>query len=112
AKRGEPTPDPRFRLGLQVEFDEGKTLAVQNDRSGSTMVPYLTTAWSGQRGKKVGGTKAAGEEAFPADRVRVSLVLGVQFGVAGSLFTGDLESLGFPGRFLYFGMDNPGPKMI
>jgi hypothetical protein len=111
-KRGEPAPEPRYRLGLQVEFDEGKTLAVQNDRSGSTMVPYLTTAWSGQRGKKVGGTKAAGEESFPADMVRVSLVLGVQFGVAGSLFTGDLESLGFPGRFCYFGMDHPGPKLV
>jgi hypothetical protein len=111
-KRGEPPPEPRFRLGLQVEFDEGKTLAVQNDRSGATMVPYLTTAWSGQRGKHVGGTKSAGSERFPADLVRVSLVLGVQYGVAGSLFTGDVESLGFPGRFLYFGMDNPGPKLV
>lgn len=111
-KRGEPPPEPRFRLGLQVEFDEGKTLAVQNDRSGATMVPYLTTAWSGQRGKHVGGTKAAGSERFPADLVRVSLVLGVQYGVAGSLFTGDVESQGFPGRFLYFGMDNPGPKLV
>jgi len=110
-KRGEPEPPPRYLLGLQVEFDEGKTLAVQNDRSGATMVPYLTTAWSGQRGKHVGGTKAAGSEKFPADMVRVSLVLGVQYGVAGSLFTGDVESLGFPGRFLYFGMDNPGPKL-
>jgi hypothetical protein len=94
-----------------VEFDEGKTLAVQHERSGSTMVPYLTTAWSGQQGKKVGGIKAAGEEAFPADMVRVSLVLGVQYGVAGTLFTGDVESLGFPGRFTYFGMDHPGPKL-
>jgi hypothetical protein len=111
-KRGEPPPEVRHRLGLQVEFDEGKTLAVQNDRSGSTMVPYLTTAWSGQKGKRVGGTKAAGDESFPADMVRVSLVMGVQFGVAGSLFVGDLESLGFPGRFTYFGMDNPGPKLV
>jgi len=111
-KRGEPPPPPRYRYGIQVEFDEGKSLAAQNDRSGSTMVPYLTTTWSGQRGKRVGGTKAAGDESYPADMVRVSLVLGIQFGVAGSLFTGDLASLGFPGRFLYFGMDHPGPKLV
>jgi hypothetical protein len=110
--RGDEELTPLYRRGVQIEFDEGKALAQQNDRSGSTMLPYLLTAWSGARGSKVGGTKAAGEEAFPADLVRVCAVLGIQFGVGGSLFTGDAAALGFPGRLLFFGLDHLGPKLV
>jgi hypothetical protein len=99
-----------YRRGVLVEFDEGKTLAAQNARPDETLLSYLLTAWSGRRGSRVGGTKAVGEESFPADLVRVCAVMGVQLGVAGSLFTGEAASQGFPGRLLYFGMDNPGPR--
>jgi hypothetical protein len=101
-----------FRRGVLVEFDEGKALAQHSDRSGSTMLSYLLTAWSGRRGSKVGGTKAAGDESFPADLVRVCAVMGVQLGVAGSLFTGEARDQGFPGRLLYFGMNNLGDRSL
>jgi hypothetical protein len=111
-RKDEAELTPLYRRGVQVEFDEGKALQQQNDRSGSTMLPYMLTAWSGSAGSKVGGTKAAGEEAFPADLVRVCAVLGIQFGVGGGLFTGEAAALGFPGRLLFFGMDHLGPKLM
>jgi hypothetical protein len=103
-KRKDEVPlTPLYRRGVQVEFDEGKALAQHNDRSGSTMLSYLLSAWSG-RGK-VGGIKAAGDESFDASMVRICAVMGIQLGVAGSLFTGEAASQGFPGRLLFFGMD-------
>jgi hypothetical protein len=101
-----------FRRGVLVEFDEGKALAQQSDRSGSTMLSYLLTAWSGRHGSRVGGTKAAGDESFPADMVRICAVMGIQLGVAGSLFTGEARDQGFPGRLLYFGMNNLGDRSL
>jgi hypothetical protein len=101
-----------FRRGVMVEFDESKALVALNERSGENLLSYLLTAWSGRRGSRVGGTKAAGDESFPADLVRVCAVMGVQLGVAGSLFTGEARDQGFPGRLLYFGMDNLGDRSL
>jgi hypothetical protein len=101
-----------FRRGILIEFDEGKALVALNERSGENLLSYLLTAWSGRRGSKVGGTKGAGDESFPADLVRVCAVMGVQLGVAGSLFTGEARDQGFPGRLLYFGMNNLGDRSL
>jgi len=100
------------RNGVQIVYDEGNTLAAQNERNGSTVVGNFCTAWSGVAGSTVGGVLAGGEVSFPADQVRISLIIGIQFGVGGALFTGSVASQGFPGRMLYFGMDRPGDRSL
>ena len=101
-----------YRNGIQVVFDEGNALASQNDRSGSTVLSSLCTAWSGLEGGTVGGALASGEESFPADLVRVCLILGIQYGVGSALFTGSAAAQGFPARLLYFGMDRLGERSL
>ena len=96
---------PRYNLGVQVHFDEGGTLSRQTERAGSTTIPYLNTAWAGSG--IVGGAKASDSGSFPASQVRICAVMGVQYGAAANLFTGESERLGFPQRLLYFGLDDP-----
>jgi hypothetical protein len=99
---------PLYRSGIQVVFDEGNALASQNDRwhDGDLVAVHSMV---GLEGATVGGS-AGGEESFPADFVRVCLVLGIQFGVGNTLFTGAAAAQGFPARLAYFGMDNLGPR--
>jgi hypothetical protein len=97
--------EPSYRNAVGVEFDEGATLSAQNERSGATMIPYLNTAWAGSG--SVGGALASGMKSFPADLVRVCVTMGVQFGAAASLFTGQSHIQGFPQRFGYFGLRSP-----
>jgi hypothetical protein len=100
------------RNGVQVVFDEGSSLASQNDRSGSTVLSSLCTAWSGLPGSTIGGALAAGEDSFAADAVRIGLILGIQYGIGGALFTKQAAAQGFPARLLYFGMDNLGDRSL
>lgn len=105
-RRGEEEQfEPSFNAGVQVHFDEGGTLGKQVERAGSTTIPYLNTAWAGAG--VVGGAKASDSAGFPAKAVRITCVMGVQYGAAANLFTGEAERLGFPQRLLYFGNDNP-----
>ena len=105
-RRGEEEQfEPSFNAGVQVHFDEGGTLGKQSERAGSTTIPYLNTAWAGAG--TVGGAKASDSAGFPANAVRICCVMGVQYGAAANLFTGEAERLGFPQRLLYFGNDNP-----
>ena len=106
AKKGEePSDGPTYRVGIQIAFDEGGVLSRQTERSGSTTIPYLNTAWAGHG--MVGGAKADQEGYFPANLVRVCAVIGVQFGAAANLFTGESQILGFPQRLTFFGLDHP-----
>jgi hypothetical protein len=98
-------PDPGYRQGIQVCFDEGGMLSRQSERSGATILPYLITAWAGAG--TVGGYKAAESASFPASLVRVCAVIGIQYGAAANLFTGEAERTGFPQRLLFFGLDSP-----
>jgi Bifunctional DNA primase/polymerase, N-terminal len=113
-KRGDDDPleddGPAYNLGVQVHFDEGGTLSRQTERAGSTTIPYLNTAWAGSG--TVGGAKASDSGSFPANQVRICAVMGVQFGAAANLFTGESERLGFPQRLLYFGLDDPKLRSI
>jgi hypothetical protein len=106
-KRGEEPLDdtPSFRNGVQIHFDEGSALGKQTERVGSMTIPYLNTAWAGDG--IVGGTKAGEDAYFPADLVRVCCLIGVQFGAAANLFTGESAALGFPQRLLFFGLKDP-----
>jgi len=97
---------------VQIVIDELATLSAQNSRLGDTSLSYLITAWTGGEGAKVGGHKAGGDESYPADRVRICGVFGVQPGVASELFAERAESQGFPGRLGYVGMDHLGPKLV
>lgn len=103
-KKGQ-SDEPSYHNAVQISFDEGGVLGKQTERSGSTTIPYLNTAWAGSG--IVGGAKAGEIVEFPADLVRVCAVLGVQFGAAANLFTGEAAKLGFPQRLLYFGLVNP-----
>jgi len=111
-RRDEAPLTPLYRNGVQIIYDEGNTLAAQNDRTGSTVISNFCTTWSGVAGSMVGGVLAGGEVSYPADAVRVSLIVGIQFGVGGALFTGSVASQGFPGRLLYFAMDRPGDRSL
>ena len=96
---------PSFNNAVQISFDEGGTLGKQSERAGSTIIPYLNTAWAGSG--TVGGAKAGEIVQFPAELVRICAVMGVQYGAAANLFTGEAAALGFPQRLLYFGMRAP-----
>jgi hypothetical protein len=111
-KGEQPLGPPPYRRGVQVVIDELATLSAQNSRLGDTSLSYFISAWTGGEGAKVGGFKAGGDRSFPADKVRVSAVFGVQPGVASELFADRAEQQGFPGRLLYFGMDHLGPKLV
>lgn len=96
---------PSYNQGVHVTFDEGGALGKQTERSGSTTIPYLNTAWAGHG--SVGGAKASEDGYFPADLVRVCALIGVQFGAAANLFTGEAEIMGFPQRLCFYGLDHP-----
>ena len=105
-KRGEDDDgSPSYRNAIQICFDEGGVLGKQVDRQGSSTIPYLNTAWSGSG--TVGGALAREIFEFPANLVRVCAVMGVQYGAAANLFTGEAALLGFPQRLLYFGLAHP-----
>jgi hypothetical protein len=106
--RDEVPLTPLYRNGFQIVFDEGMALATQNDRGNSTTLSMLCTAWSGLPGSMVGGVLARGEESYPADLVRISMVMGIQFGIGASLFTGSVAAQGFPARLVCFATDRPG----
>ena len=95
---------PSFNNAVQVHFDEGGVLGKQVERIGSSTIPYLNTAWAGSG--MVGGAKAGEVSQFPAYLVRICVVMGVQFGAAANLFTGESARLGFPQRLLYFGLED------
>lgn len=96
---------PSYRCGVQIAFDEGGVLSRQTERSGSTTIPYLNTAWAGHG--MVGGAKASEDGFFPASLVRICAVIGVQFGAAANLFMGESQILGFPQRLTFYGLDHP-----
>jgi hypothetical protein len=98
-------PDPGHRQAVQVVFDEGGALGAQASRQGSTTLPYLNTAWAGLN--VVGGALATGSASFHSSHVRICAVMGVQYGAAANLFTGEAEKIGFPQRLLYFTLNNP-----
>ena len=104
-KRGDDDGPPAYRNAVQIVYDEGGVLGRQTERSGSTMIPYLNTAWSGHG--TVGGALARETFGFPANLVRICAVIGVQYGAAGNLFEGEAARLGFPQRLLYFGLAHP-----
>lgn len=107
-----PDPAPLFLRGIQVVFDEGEALTQQSERSGSTVLSTFCSAWSGLPGAKVGGSKAAGDESFAADRTHVDLVMGLQLGVGAGLFTGQPVRQGFTSRLLCFATDRPGDPSL
>jgi len=103
-RRKDDDDAPSFNNAIQVHFDEGGVLGKQAERVGTTTIPYLNTAWAGSG--MVGGAKAGEISQFPASLVRVCCVMGVQFGAAANLFTGESARLGFPQRLLYFGLED------
>lgn len=86
--------NPRALLSLP----EIGTLGGVSSRTGSTVVPTLCSAWSGER---IGAYNKSEQNrlAAPAHAYRLSMIVGVQPAASSSLFAH--ANVGLPQRFLY-----------
>ncbi|MEX7473072.1 bifunctional DNA primase/polymerase [Mycobacterium adipatum] len=93
-----------LRTSALFEAPEVDNLAALGARSGSTLMPQLRSAWSGET---LGFTYADPTKAvrLGAHRYRLCLVVGVQPGRAAPLF--DDADGGTPQRFVWLPMDDP-----
>lgn len=94
----------RTNWNLLIDIPEIDTMAAVGGRSGSTLLPELRKAWSGEQ---LGMGYAAKEKSLPIDphSYRIALVAGVQPGRAGALL-GDADG-GTPQRFVWLPTDDP-----
>lgn len=78
--------------------DEGQMIADLGNRSGSTLLPVLRSAWSGKTiGARNAGTNT--NRKVPGGRYRFAFVFGIQPGNAGGLF--DDAGAGTPQRIVW-----------
>lgn len=106
-EKGEPGEGPRLvrsNYNLLIDIAEIDTLAGISGRSGSTLLPELRKAWSGEQ---LGMAYAAKEKSLPIDphSYRICLVAGIQPARAGVLL-GDGGG-GTPQRFVWLPVQDP-----
>lgn len=94
----------KVRDGAFLTLDEGQALADLGQRKGSTLVPYLRSAWTGQT---LGTTNASVEtkRKIAKGAYTLGLVIGVQPALATALL--DDETGGLPQRFAWFSVVDP-----
>ena len=95
----------RDRSAVLFTVPEVDNLVAQKERRGSTLLPQLRSAWSGER---LGFAYADPTKALPIDAhtYRLGLVLGVQPGRAAPLL--DDADGGTPQRFVWLPAEDPG----
>ncbi len=94
----------QVRRAFLATLDEGQALVEMGSRKGSTLLPTIRSAWSGQR---LGKQNASGEttrQLAPAS-YRLALLAGFQTELATALL--DDASGGTPQRFVYFAAADP-----
>lgn len=94
----------RDAYNLLVDIPEVDTLASISGRSGSTLLPELRKAWSGEA---IGMAYAAKEKSLPIEdhSYRLALIAGVQPARAGALLAD--EGGGTPQRFVWLPVKDP-----
>lgn len=81
-------------------FDEVGMLESRSNRQGSTLVEFMTEAWSGSEfGRALANGKGL---VLPQNSYRFACVFNTQPKRAGVLFSKDAIASGFQGRFLWF----------
>jgi len=88
------------KQALHLVVDEAMAFVGAAQRRGTTIIPTLCSAWSGQ---VLGQTNASGEtrRIIPAGQVRVTAVLNMQSSNAHHLFSEAVTTVGFTGRVLF-----------
>jgi hypothetical protein len=94
------------KQALHLNIDEGMAFVGQMGRRGTTILPVLCSAWSGQ---VLGQTNASGEtrRIIPGGTVRVAAVINMQSSNAWRLWEPEVASVGFTGRVLFVSAHDP-----
>ena len=94
------------RQALHLNIDEGMAFVGQMGRKGTTILPVLCSAWSGQ---VLGQTNASGEtrRIIPGGTVRVAAVINMQASNAWRLWEPEVAAVGFTGRVLFVSAHDP-----
>jgi hypothetical protein len=97
------------KVGKQGAFfvvDEGAALMAMAKREGTTILPTLCSAWSGQT---LGQANASMERRriIGPGRVRVSAVINMQSSNGWRMFEDEVAVLGFPGRAMFASATDP-----
>lgn len=102
--KGTRTVKRKARDGAYLTLDEGQALTDLGQRKGSTLVPYLRSAWTGGT---LGTTNASVEtkRRIAKGTYTLGLVIGIQPTLATALL--DDQAGGLPQRFAWFSVTDP-----
>jgi len=94
------------KQGIHFSIDEGMALINQAARQGTTIIPTLTSAWSGMALGQANADPSR-RRIIEGGRVRVAGVLNMQASNGWRLFEEQMAAMGFPGRIVFATAHDP-----